>query len=46
MLPKAISDHNPLKIIFGMKGHVCDHLFHFEKWWLQAEGFEELVRKT
>jgi hypothetical protein len=40
MLPKEVSDHNALKVTFG------DHMFRFEKWWLEVKGFEDIVKKT
>jgi hypothetical protein len=44
-LPKGYSDHNPLTIIFGNGMRSKEHVFRFEKWWLEVEVFEELVRK-
>lgn len=35
MLPKGVSDHNPLLINFGGRIMVKDPLFRFEKWWLE-----------
>jgi hypothetical protein len=46
MLPKGVSDHNPLMITFGEKLGKGDILFRFEKWWLEVEGFENLVKDT
>jgi hypothetical protein len=44
MLPKGVSDHNPLLIDFGGQDEFREHLFRFEKWWLQMEGFADLVK--
>jgi hypothetical protein len=46
ILPRGCSDHKPLNICFGEKIRAKDHVFRFEKWWLEVEGFEELVRKV
>jgi hypothetical protein len=45
ILPKGVSDHNPLVIMFGEKLQIKDPIFRFEKWWLEVEGFSELVKK-
>jgi hypothetical protein len=44
MLPKGINDHNPLMITFGV--NLEDPIFRFEKWWLEIEGFENMVKET
>jgi hypothetical protein len=46
ILLRATSDHNPLRVCFGDKLINKGHTFRFEKWWLEAEGFEELVKQT
>jgi hypothetical protein len=46
VLPKGISDHDPLRISFGIKTNGIEPIFRFEKWWLEMEDFSELVRKT
>jgi hypothetical protein len=38
------SDHNPLLLRFGENSSEKTHTFRFEKWWSEAEGFEDLVR--
>jgi hypothetical protein len=43
-LPKGVSDYNPLMINFGDKNPV-EAIFRFEKWWLETEGFSDLVKK-
>jgi hypothetical protein len=45
ILPRETSDHNPLKVCFGDKLISKGYTFRFEKWWLEAKGFEELVRQ-
>jgi hypothetical protein len=45
MLPKGVSDHNPLRIEFGGKIEKGDYIFRFEKWWLKMEEFENLVKE-
>jgi hypothetical protein len=43
-LAKGVSDHNPLLLDFGVKARCKNHLFRFEKWWLEMDGFDNLVR--
>jgi hypothetical protein len=45
MLPKGASDHNPLLMDLGGQMHIQDPMFHFEKWWLEVEGFEDMVKR-
>jgi hypothetical protein len=45
-LPRGVSDHNTLRIVFGDKLVNKDPIFRFEKCWLDMEGFLDLVRKT
>jgi hypothetical protein len=46
ILPKGVSNHNPVMIKFGEKEHTTDHLFRFEKWWLEVDGFSKMVKKV
>jgi hypothetical protein len=46
MLSKGVNDHNPLLIKIGEQGNAKDPLFGFEKWWLEVEGFVEVVKKS
>jgi hypothetical protein len=46
MLPKGVSNHKPLKITFGEKDQSREPIFRFEKWWLEIEGFADIVRKS
>jgi hypothetical protein len=46
ILPRGISDHNPLHISFGKRRQIQESVFRFEKWWLSVEGFPDLVKKT
>jgi hypothetical protein len=46
MLPKGCNDHNPLRIEFGGKPKFKEHLFRFEKWWLQIEEFAVVIQKA
>jgi hypothetical protein len=46
VLPKGCSDHNPLSISFGDDLRSKEHVFRFEKWWLEVDGFGDLVRKV
>jgi hypothetical protein len=46
ILPREISDHNPIRISFGEPSSNSEHVFRFEKWWLDTEGFEDLVKKV
>jgi hypothetical protein len=43
-LPRRVSDHNPILLSFGGKEQGMEALFRFEKWWLEIEGFSEMVR--
>jgi hypothetical protein len=36
----------PLVLVLVKKLKAKVHAFRFEKWWLEVEGFEELVRKV
>jgi hypothetical protein len=45
MLPRGVSDHNPLKITFGEKAQLQEPVFRFEKWWLEVEDFAGIVKK-
>jgi hypothetical protein len=44
-LPKGVSDHNPIKITFGRRVAAKNPVFRFEKWWLQEEGFKEMIKR-
>jgi hypothetical protein len=49
MLPKGVSDHNPPMITYGetlREGGGGDTIFRFEKWWLEIDGFENLIKGT
>jgi hypothetical protein len=46
MLPKEVSDHNPLRISFGGKANIKEFLFRFEKLWLQCEDFADVMMKA
>jgi hypothetical protein len=46
VLPKGVSDHSPVLIDFGGGIQQKDHMFRFEKWWLEIDGFTEMVSKT
>jgi hypothetical protein len=46
MLPKQVSDHNPLLISFGARLPVMELVFRFEKWWLEMDNFADLVQKV
>jgi hypothetical protein len=46
MLPKGVSDHNPLRICFGNKLPFKESCFRFKKWWSELDEFADLVRKT
>jgi hypothetical protein len=46
LLPKSVSDHNPLLIQFGEKRQMGDPMFRFEKWWLEIDGFAKVVKKA
>jgi endonuclease/exonuclease/phosphatase family metal-dependent hydrolase len=45
-MPKVGSDHTPLVIDFGAFTAPLVKQFRFEKWWLNVEGFQQLVVKT
>jgi hypothetical protein len=45
MLPKEVSDHNPLRVAIGMK-KFKEPMVMFEKWWLEIEDFSEVVKKA
>jgi hypothetical protein len=46
VLPKGVSNHNPLVIKFGEKLWIKDPIFRFEKWWLMVEGFSKIVKNS
>jgi hypothetical protein len=46
VMPKDCSDHNPLMVDFGEEKIIKEHVFRFKKWWMEMEGFEELVNKA
>jgi hypothetical protein len=46
MLPREVSDHNPLHISSGEKERFGDPIFRFEKWWLEMEDFVDLVKRV
>jgi hypothetical protein len=46
ILPKSVSDHNPVQITFGLKTQGKEPLFRFEKWWLDMEEFPNVVQKA
>jgi exonuclease III len=46
LLSRCVSDHSPLLIQFGDKRKIGDQVFKFKKWWLEVEGFDELVAKA
>jgi hypothetical protein len=46
LLPKSVSDHNPLRVCFGGSTSKKKHVVRFEKWWFEVEGFEDLVKKS
>jgi hypothetical protein len=46
MLPKGVSDHNPLMITFGENLEGDTPIFRFEKWWIEVKGFENPVKET
>jgi hypothetical protein len=41
-----VSDHNPFLIDLGGEIQIKDQMFKFEKWWLEVNGFAEVVRKA
>jgi hypothetical protein len=46
LLPRSVSDHNPLLIQFGEKRQMGDQMFRFEMWWLEIDGFAKVVKKA
>jgi hypothetical protein len=46
LLPKEVSDHNPVRISFGDRAQFKEPVFRFEKWWLEIEDFANLVQRT
>jgi hypothetical protein len=46
VLPKSVSDHNPIKITFRVKTNPKEPLFRFEKWWLDMGDFPNVVQKA
>jgi hypothetical protein len=46
VLPRGLSDHNPIQVQFGEKPQVKETIFRFEKWWLDMEDFVEVVQKA
>jgi hypothetical protein len=46
VLPKGVNDYNLVMVDCGRKIQDKDHLFRFEKWWLEIEGFSEVVIKA
>jgi hypothetical protein len=44
-LPKGVSNHNPLLMNFGDKARCKNHLFRFEKLWLEMDSFDNLVKQ-
>lgn len=45
-LPRVGSDHTPLVLDTGALQPPKDKQFRFEKWWLEVDSFEELVKKN
>jgi hypothetical protein len=45
-LPRVGSDHTPLVFDSGAFYAPKVKQFRFEKWWLNVEGFQQLVAKT
>jgi hypothetical protein len=45
ILPRGVSDQNPVMITFGEKAG-GDLVFRFEKWWFEVDGFENLVKES
>ena len=39
------SDHTPLMVDTGAIQPPKNKQFRFEKWWLEVEGFEDMVKK-
>jgi hypothetical protein len=46
ILPRKIGDHNPIMLCFGESSSNSEHVFRFEKWLLETEGFESLVKNV
>jgi hypothetical protein len=46
VLPRGLSDHNPIQVQFGEKPQVKETIFRFEKWLLDMEDFVEVVQKA
>jgi hypothetical protein len=46
MLSRGISDHSSMLLDLGGVCQDRDYLFRFEKWWLQMEGFSEIVKNA
>jgi hypothetical protein len=46
MLPKGVSDHNPIRLSFGEKMQFKNQVFRLEKWWLEIGEFAKLVKRT
>jgi hypothetical protein len=46
ILPKNVSDHNPIQLQFGDKPQTNEPIFRFEKWWLDMEDFVEVVQRA
>jgi hypothetical protein len=46
ILVREVSDHNPIKLSFGVKRQNTKPIFRFEKLWFEMEEFPELVRKA
>jgi hypothetical protein len=44
-LPRGVSEHNPLLLNFGDKDKKRAYTFRFEKWWMEIEGFEHMVKR-
>jgi hypothetical protein len=45
LLPKEVSDHNPIRISFEERAQFKEHVFRFKKWWLEMEDFTNLVQR-
>jgi hypothetical protein len=45
-LPKEASGQNPLLLDLGGQIQIKDPMFRFEKWWLEIDGFEEIVKEV
>ncbi|KAK1286517.1 hypothetical protein QJS10_CPB20g01045 [Acorus calamus] len=44
-LPRTTSDHSPIMLVSKPPGR-NKHIFRFESWWLECEGFETLIRQS